>query len=573
MEYQGRPHAVQLQGASRRRAGSEVIWTRNQREICSGIERQYNYSCLYQPPVQSQSGARGTRSENLARSSYMGHTSTGKIPRWKTELARRHVKPKFVTLRMEIEPNSVPISRLNVGASHCGPFRLYDDDPTPTLQQSVFRPPLLRYRCIGPKLDRGKQLRQSTLLVDPENSKFDCLSKSRGDHYSPLLACATLVQAVGANVHSPPAQDTKQPPVNLATRYLSRTTQEQKMEVVRLEDYWRLKLGAQGWSDRAKCQFPCNWAKSTLDLYNRLLDKLKSFCMQFNVVFPPRESKHIADFLCVLADSSSRPRSQLCSASAAISSLYEALDYDNVMHRPEIRKLCTALIKSGTQVPRNRTALLPVEPFKELFLSWEDNDKLTIKELRLKCLTLLAFAMFLRPSDVAPNARVFDKDTHVTDKFIMSVDQVTFNEDGSMTVMFFGIKNDYYREGFSVHVQPCSVSKLDPVCALRCYIRKTSQNRQTVNGPLFISLNKPHHALSSASIGKILEEAINLAGLGGRGFSAKCFRPTGATAAIEAKIVPDSVRKVGRWKSQEVFEQHYVHAKSSSDFTDKVFNM
>ena len=59
--------------------------------------------------------------------------------------------------------------------------------------------------------------------------------------------------------------------------------------------------------------------------------------------------------------------------------------------------------------------------------------------------------------------------------------------------------------------------------------------------------------LEAASIAKFLEDSIILAGLGGQGFSAKSFRPTGTTSAIEQGINPEVVRKVGRWQVSEVF--------------------
>ena len=68
----------------------------------------------------------------------------------------------------------------------------------------------------------------------------------------------------------------------------------------------------------------------------------------------------------------------------------------------------------------------------------------------------------------------------------------------------------------------------------------------------------------------MLEESIILAGLGGQGFSAKSFRPTGATSAIEQGINPEVVRKVGRWKNSEVFFEQYVHARTSESFCDNV---
>ena len=112
------------------------------------------------------------------------------------------------------------------------------------------------------------------------------------------------------------------------------------------------------------------------------------------------------------------------------------------------------------------------------------------------------------------------------------------------------------------------ILKLDPGAALRSYIARTDAMRN--DNAVFLSLNRPYKAISAASVAGILEDSINLAGLSGRGFSAKSFRPTGATLAIERGIDPHIVQKVGRWKSTEVFYNHYVHSKTPSEFVSEV---
>ncbi len=58
-----------------------------------------------------------------------------------------------------------------------------------------------------------------------------------------------------------------------------------------------------------------------------------------------------------------------------------------------------------------------------------------------------------------------------------------------------------------------------------------------------------------------MNEAIRLAGLNNQGFSAKSFRPTGATIAIDSGCDPEITMRQGRWKTRSVFFEHYVHSK------------
>ena len=232
-----------------------------------------------------------------------------------------------------------------------------------------------------------------------------------------------------------------------------------------------------------------------------------------------------------------------------------------------ISRLCSALIKSGTSIPLKHSTVLPIEPFNNMFEAWKENANLTLSDLRLKAITLLAFSLMLRPSDIAPKALFFDNLTGETKKFIFSTDMIEFTSEG-LKVCFLGIKNDAQRSGFQVFLPSTPNSKLDPVATIKEYINRTEPYRS--DRGVFLSLNKPYKAISAASVSKILEKSISLVGLAGQGFSAKSFRPTGATRAIDGGINPEIVQKMGRWKCTEVFREHYVHSKTPSAYTKTV---
>ena len=175
----------------------------------------------------------------------------------------------------------------------------------------------------------------------------------------------------------------------------------------------------------------------------------------------------------------------------------------------------------------------------------------------------------LRPSDVAPQATFFNQHSETEQNLSFTTDMVTFLPGNSgIKLTLFGIKNDAQREGFEVTVPKHSNALLDPGITLKDYIDRTASKR--TDKSVFIALNSPFKGISSSAIAKVLEEAISLAGLKDQGFSAKSFRPTGATFAIEQGVDPKVVQKIGRWKSTEVFYDHYVHSQTPDDFTNKV---
>ena len=130
--------------------------------------------------------------------------------------------------------------------------------------------------------------------------------------------------------------------------------------------------------------------------------------------------------------------------------VYTALGTDIITHDIFIKQLVSVIIKSGTYKPRTKSNIMPVEKFTNLFITW-DNDDISIKELRMKAISLLALTVMLRPSDVAPHAEYLD-DNGVLQSFIFGEDQVIFKSDGSMEIVIHGNKNDTKRNGFCVEV-------------------------------------------------------------------------------------------------------------------------
>ena len=99
---------------------------------------------------------------------------------------------------------------------------------------------------------------------------------------------------------------------------------------------------------------------------------------------------------------------------------------------------------------------------------------------------------------------------------------------------------------------------------------RTKECRKEALGAVFLTLIKPFRAISGSTVSNILGNAIQLAGLEGQGYSAKFFRPSGATAAVACGHDYEKVRKLGRWKTETVFLDHYVHVKPDPKITKDV---
>lgn len=297
-----------------------------------------------------------------------------------------------------------------------------------------------------------------------------------------------------------------------------------------------------------------------------MLNKLYAFCKEGNYAFPHCDSAAIVEFLCSIADASERPQSQIKCAMAAVSHMCKAVDY-TLPNTSEIHFMVQALIKSSTTAPRKRSKVLPVTVLLDFFRAWPNNNELDTKRLRMKTLTLLALVLMLRPSDVAPKAKTFDPWSWSSCPVVFAKQDVVFRDDGHAYIWIHGTKNDTDRAGFQIDLAPHRDLKLDPVTTLQTYIARTDSVRPSDTQPVFLTLHKPHKAISAGTVATILQDMLKLARLYPE-YTAKDFRPTGATYLVQSGFDPDLVMQIGRWKTRSIFFEHYVHAKMPDNLSE-----
>ena len=341
------------------------------------------------------------------------------------------------------------------------------------------------------------------------------------------------------------------------------------MESPGLASIWASRLENEGWSNKAIKQSVTALATSTRRAYDTALLRYAIFSSENNLNYPPRRTCDLAEYICHLAEISSRPQSTVNTFLSALKQMFRASGLPDISENYAIKRLVTAVTKSQTEKPMKKSSVLPVNTITDVFRAWGCNDNLSIRLLRVKTISLLAIALMLRPSDVAPNATFFENEFAGEKRIVFSTDMLNFHDNG-VEVTLFGIKNDLDRKGFVVFLPCHSDVAVDPVTTLKDYLKRTAHLRR--DKAVFISLKAPYGPLSASAVAKDLQDCIVLCGLKGRGFTAKSFRPTGATVAIEKGAEPKMVQSIGRWKSTEVFYNHYVHCKTSNDFTDKVLS-
>ncbi len=343
------------------------------------------------------------------------------------------------------------------------------------------------------------------------------------------------------------------------------------MEDISLEDLWCLRLSHLGWSEEAISNYCCAWAPRTKSSYNCMLNKCAKFCQEIGVSFPPMNSKDLASFVCRIAKSSESPRAQLVTLSAALGSLYLAMGKHNMMQDHEIQTLMTGSVKVGTNKPATKSSVMPIAPIRRMVYSLGKNYEMSLSDLRMKAIVTLALTFMLRPSDIAPRTMELDSESNSLKQRVFKDEQVRIVPNTSITIKFHGIKNDTSRSGFEVCLPAASDKSLDPVVTLSDYMERTAAMRaQVPDHPVFITLNAPYHAISADTVRNIMDTAITKSGLGNQGYSAKCYRPTGATYSIAMGYDPEIIMRIGRWKTRSVFFDHYVHSQVPSNYSSNL---
>ncbi|KAH3722254.1 hypothetical protein DPMN_065210 [Dreissena polymorpha] len=439
-----------------------------------------------------------------------------------------------------------------MGSTRCGQIRIDTVDLVKGKQLSVLRSVHIRGgRSCADKSETNEQLCECSVCASSASVKCNKSSKRNSYSDSTSLAGAAMVQTVNAKCNRP-SSGTSNVKKNRNGHRGQKTFEKSQMEDFCLESMWANRLHCLGWSPRAAKQTLHSLAESTLSTNNVYMKKYLVFCKLHNYVTTDTSATaHVADKLCSIADKSERPESSLKISLAALSPFFQALGLKLPTDSRDIHRLVTSFVKTATKKPMVRQKPMPIEAFVQLFDKMESNDKLTLKMLRMKAITLLAIVCMTGPSDLAPKGKNFDPLTNLLNPTFMSVDDVHFENDGSITLHFWAIKNDTNGQGFEINIPPCDDSSCDPISCLKMYIERTEQFRQGDYRPLFLALNAPYKHISADTVANILQDSITAAGLNDQEFSSKSLRPTGSTQAVSIETLPETVMKIGRWKTKK----------------------
>ena len=103
-----------------------------------------------------------------------------------------------------------------------------------------------------------------------------------------------------------------------------------------------------------------------------------------------------------------------------------------------------------------------------------------------------------------------------------------------------------------------------PVSTLQRYIARTADWRTVQNrNQLFLSINKPHHPVTPATVARWLKETLTRAGVSTE-FTAHSTRATAVSVAFDKGVSIKDILNTADWTSDSVFKKHYYKPSTSS---------
>ena len=320
-------------------------------------------------------------------------------------------KPFRQQIQLDYSPKSISISRQNLGTPYSGQVCMHEQRTVCQVQQSLPRPNNFRGGCLfSIRLAGRKQFHKRTLPSSPSYSKQTRSVSGLCHYHSSIVQSSPIFSETDQQINRcsyTASQSTHVLHTNV--KHVTRTVKKPKMEDLCLENLWKERLLSRHWSLEAIKSYNCFLAPSSLHTYNAYIADFFTFCLEHDIEIskckemPVDAQSHVALYLVKKAQSSERPESLLRTISAALKQFFLA----KFGHDPidsGILRLIQGLIRSNTTRPRERTKIMPVEPFVSLFSKWNDNHILSIACLRQKAITLLALTALCRPSDIAPQA-------------------------------------------------------------------------------------------------------------------------------------------------------------------------
>ena len=321
--------------------------------------------------------------------------------------------------------------------------------------------------------------------------------------------------------------------------------------------YIRQSFTSQGISSEASELLLSSWRTKTKSNYNSLFAKWACWCQQRGRDPTVGPVKDVINFLAKLYEQGYQYRS-LNSYRSAISSVHSEVDGFPVGQHPLVSRMLKGVFNNRPPLPRYSTFWdvgVVIRHLKQL----GTNDSLSLRDLTIKSVTLLALA---RPSRSMDLSRLDIKSRTFTAEGVVFKPQHLSKQSRPSKPL-----SDFFYPRFPEDPDVC------PVTTLQAYELKTRDYRnlgsREEKTTLFLSWIGKHDPVTSSTIARWLKTCLQEAGIDTGIFKAHSTRGAAASKAALSGVTMSDILQAADWSSESTFQRFYHRSsevKNKSSF-------
>ena len=274
--------------------------------------------------------------------------------------------------------------------------------------------------------------------------------------------------------------------------------------------------------------------------YNTYINQWNSYCTKnkYNPIEP--YLANVLDFLTELYKKG-LSYSAINTARSRLSSIIE-IEGKPVGEHPHIVRFVKGVFNLRPSLPKTRSIWDP-EVVLNVLRDLSPLESLTMKQLTLKCLTLLWLLSAQRGQSMqlidVRNISITDDEVKITFGDLLKTSRPGFHQ------------QDICLKSYKPDKRLCIVTTISEYITRRKSICPKNCNQ------LFISYQKPHHPVTASTIARWVKEIMQMSGLNTNIFTPHSLRAASTSAAMRASIPIDCILATAGWKKDSTFRKYY----------------
>ena len=410
-------------------------------------------------------------------------------------LGRLGVKALSGLKRMETLSEYIPQNLPKIWKTKPGSVCIQKLPPTSQICELEARPSVPFCRRIQPKVEPVQTLCVSTFLPDNQSYQKSFQGPSTtNDIDNPLMVNATMVSMPARDVNSKSHNLTKIPEPAEKSKAGKPSTNKGIESHISGMEHIRSSLKARGISEKTSEIISNSRSKGTQSTYGYAWSKWLGWCSQRKINPTDSTLGEILDFLTFYFHDKKAKHRYLGVFRSAISAYHKPIEGCKVGKHPLVCQFMAGAQNLRPSMPK----------YSEI---WDVDDVLRcIKDLpqpltvkQLSCKTVMLLALIVIPRGAEINMLDVDMMGLTKTKCVFTLTGLPKNKKKGIELDFDNFKED---------INLCPIKSLQDYCKLTGPYREI--NKET---SLFLSLPKPHRAVSKSSTARWIKEVLKWAGI------------------------------------------------------------